>query len=319
MKSVASILRSHDFLEAREKAGKHISREFQDYAYRLASDLGDLPHKGIYMKLAKTVDRSLMEQAAVFALEYFNEPNKGKLFMWKLSTLRAEIQRKKDIQNFEGEFVMKKMSSLFDLLSKSIAVKQEKEMDSDRRDRLGSFAKKVAEIPLPNRQKAHRVLDLEAGVGLDSKFLSSLKYKLYGINISRKLTQAAKEKYAEQKSISLTSKANFFSHSYKPEYFSGIWAARFWSLICLADEGKYLQEFKKLLLPGGVIYLETNISEKECESWQDLNIGEKVYIRYEKMNSREKLFRLLKSNGFMVVEGFTLEKERVGFLLTLIL
>lgn len=66
---------------------KHISREFQDYGYRLAMDLGDEKHKSLYMKLAKTVDRSILEKCKSFVIDS-NADNKGALFMWKMKELR---------------------------------------------------------------------------------------------------------------------------------------------------------------------------------------------------------------------------------------
>jgi len=66
---------------------KYVSREYQDYGYRLAAELSDLPHKALYIKLAKTVDRALLEKCRQFAIDS-NANNKGALFMWKLEKLR---------------------------------------------------------------------------------------------------------------------------------------------------------------------------------------------------------------------------------------
>lgn len=67
---------------------KYVSREWQDYGYRLAEELGDLGHKSLYIKLAKTVDRSLLEQARRFVIDS-NADKKGALFMWKLKKSRS--------------------------------------------------------------------------------------------------------------------------------------------------------------------------------------------------------------------------------------
>ena len=69
-------------------SGKYISREFQDFGYRLAMDLNDPEHKSLYIKLAKTVDRKLLEQARGFVIDS-NADRKGALFMWKLKELRG--------------------------------------------------------------------------------------------------------------------------------------------------------------------------------------------------------------------------------------
>ncbi len=69
---------------------KYISREFQKYAYELAEELGDLAHKSLYMRLAKSTPRVLLEKARSFVKDAQNARSKGRLFMWKLSQLKAE-------------------------------------------------------------------------------------------------------------------------------------------------------------------------------------------------------------------------------------
>lgn len=76
---------------AMEDKGGRISREFQDYAYRLAVDLNDMAHKSLYMRLAKSTDRRLLDQARSFVLDA-NATSRAKLFMWKLSQLRKEAK-----------------------------------------------------------------------------------------------------------------------------------------------------------------------------------------------------------------------------------
>lgn len=68
---------------------KYISREFQKYAYDLAVELGDEKHKSLYMRLAKTTPRQLLEQARYFVKDA-KADYPAKLFMWKLSQLRRE-------------------------------------------------------------------------------------------------------------------------------------------------------------------------------------------------------------------------------------
>lgn len=71
---------------------KYISREFQSFGIHLAEELDDYKHKSLYIKLAKTVHRSLLEKALTFACDS-NAKNKGALFMWKLKELR-ELEKK---------------------------------------------------------------------------------------------------------------------------------------------------------------------------------------------------------------------------------
>ena len=86
MQSLKSILKNYQIDEDKQR---RISREWQDYAYRLALELDDLEHKAIYMRLAKNEDRSLLEEVRIF-VRGANAKNKGGLFMWKLKQLREE-------------------------------------------------------------------------------------------------------------------------------------------------------------------------------------------------------------------------------------
>ena len=67
---------------------KYISREFQDYGYRLAMELQDEKHKALYIKLAKQYPRELLEQARTFVKDASNVKSKPRLFMWKLKEIR---------------------------------------------------------------------------------------------------------------------------------------------------------------------------------------------------------------------------------------
>lgn len=62
--------------------------EFQAYGNRLAEELGDTAHRALYIKLAKTTDRNLMDAAREFVMRSENATTKGKLFMWKLTELK---------------------------------------------------------------------------------------------------------------------------------------------------------------------------------------------------------------------------------------
>lgn len=73
--------------------GKYISQEFQDYGYRLAIDLNDMDHKSLYIRMAKTVPRAILEQARAFVVDAENAKSKGRLFMWKVSDLKKSVKQ----------------------------------------------------------------------------------------------------------------------------------------------------------------------------------------------------------------------------------
>lgn len=85
MKSLKQIL------DEKTKPGKnkYVTREWQDFGYRLAMELEDPEHVSLYIKLAKNEDRARLEQARRFAIDS-NADKRGALFMWKLSELRKK-------------------------------------------------------------------------------------------------------------------------------------------------------------------------------------------------------------------------------------
>ncbi len=82
MQTVGDILQKFNPLE-----DKYISREFQAYAIYLAEALGDYKHRSLYMRLAKTVPRPILEKALSFVKDS-HAKSRARLFMWKLAKLR---------------------------------------------------------------------------------------------------------------------------------------------------------------------------------------------------------------------------------------
>ena len=83
MQSVKDILKKFDPLK-----DKYISREYQSFGVHLAQKLQDERRKSLYIKMAKTIPRAVLEQALRFVIDS-NARNKAALFMWKLKELKA--------------------------------------------------------------------------------------------------------------------------------------------------------------------------------------------------------------------------------------
>lgn len=84
MKGLSDIIKQNPLVMDKRR---YISLEWQEYAYRLALELEDLPHRSLYMRLAKTHDRALLETARLFV--HGRQANsKAKLFMWKLKNIK---------------------------------------------------------------------------------------------------------------------------------------------------------------------------------------------------------------------------------------
>ena len=80
-----------DKYELDETKQKRISREWQDYAYRLAVALDDTAHTPIYMRIVKSNPRELIEKAKSFVMDA-GARSKGKMFMWKLKQIKEDVR-----------------------------------------------------------------------------------------------------------------------------------------------------------------------------------------------------------------------------------
>ena len=83
MQTIGDILQKFNPLE-----DKYISREFQAFGIYLAEELGDYKHKALYIRLAKTVPRAILEKALSFVKDA-NAKSRARLFMWKMGKLKS--------------------------------------------------------------------------------------------------------------------------------------------------------------------------------------------------------------------------------------
>jgi hypothetical protein len=81
MQSVKDILKRFNPLEDR-----YVSREFQSFGVHLSDKLEGGRRKSLYIKLAKTIPRPILEEALRYVIDS-NARSKGALFMWKLKEL----------------------------------------------------------------------------------------------------------------------------------------------------------------------------------------------------------------------------------------
>jgi len=83
MQTIKDILKKFDPLQ-----DKYISREFQSFGVYLSEKLDDERRKSLYIKLAKTLPRPILEEALRYVIDS-NARRKGALFMWKLKQIGA--------------------------------------------------------------------------------------------------------------------------------------------------------------------------------------------------------------------------------------
>lgn len=72
------------------KRPTNLYKEFQQFGVYLAAQLGDPKHYSLYIKLAKELDRGILEEALSFTKGYLTAKNKARVFMWKVKQLREQ-------------------------------------------------------------------------------------------------------------------------------------------------------------------------------------------------------------------------------------
>ena len=95
IQSAKEILLKTNFLERILDQKKYIHQEFQDFGLRLAAKLEDQQHKSLYIKLAKETPRGFLEAAKNYVKDAYKVKSRGRLFMWRLKTLKEEAKKKK--------------------------------------------------------------------------------------------------------------------------------------------------------------------------------------------------------------------------------
>ena len=83
MQKVSQILKKFDPVK-----DKYISREFQSFGIYMAEEMNDYKNRGMWIKLAKTNHRSVLEEALSFVKDSTAD-NKIALFLWKLKQLKT--------------------------------------------------------------------------------------------------------------------------------------------------------------------------------------------------------------------------------------
>lgn len=84
MKSINKIIAEVKFKDRPQ----NLSKEFQVYGVFLAETLQDTKHYSLYIKLAKELPRTILENALNFTKGYYSAKSKAKVFMWRLHELK---------------------------------------------------------------------------------------------------------------------------------------------------------------------------------------------------------------------------------------
>lgn len=153
-------------------------------------------------------------------------------------------------------------------------------------------------MPIVNKLKPKRILDIGSGAGSLSLLLASRGYKVVGIDIS---ADAIKKSTQSAKILSLQSKVNFLNY----DFLDFINTEKFDLILCLEvvehilDELKFLRKIRKLLNNNGLIILSSPLNTAPLAR---LGLAKSFdnKVGHLRRYSKSKLITLLNSNGLNV-------------------
>jgi cyclopropane fatty-acyl-phospholipid synthase-like methyltransferase len=305
--SAKELLLGYDFNTSKDAEGnksRGTAHEFQDFAYRLAQDLNDLEHLPIYMRLTRNYPRIILEKIYEFVAD-INEENKGKLFMWKFKQVKQDIQLKKDLENFEYEFVISKMKGLRNSLSNSIFKKYEN-LDSN------FLAKIINQLDFGQLTSKSHVLFIGNNCSLLPAPFLAKKCKVHGVDISRNLTAKLKGIYVKNAKNFITK--DYLKTAYSDNQFELIIVNNYWQIIPLEKEEEFIKNVRRNLQFSGRILLITKNSDVTKQSWKQMTVANEVKYYFEKTNAESDLLALFERNKLKVVSEFENREERVYLL-----
>jgi SAM-dependent methyltransferase len=287
------ILLSYNVLDPNKDTKRHPAQEFQAYAYRLAHELNDLDHLKIYLRLAKTQDRGLLEQVYSFVADA-NLDNKGALFLWKLKQLREEIKLKKELNDFSYDFVRRRTKILRNLLSENICEKHDNEYLTSYTDLFHNLYKQIG-LKKSQKNRGTRVLVIGASSRALISDLLQYNVEICGVDISNNITKILKSYVATfypKTKCKLISK-DFLQNNYLVSYFDLIIVNNFWKFVPKVVEENYLSQIKKILSPEGRVIINLKNSSIDQEIWNQFQLKGKNIYSFEKSERKETFEKLL--------------------------
>jgi len=144
------------------------------------------------------------------------------------------------------------------------------------------------------------VLDIGCGFGRDTNFFACNAYNYFGIDLSEKMIFKAKKLIPSAKFYVM----NMLDLDFKSDYFDGIWCSATLLHLDKDDALRSLIEMKKVLKPGGIIYLNLKEGSGEKVITDNRYKNAKKFYSYY---SKTEIKNILANYGFDILD-FKLEK-----------
>lgn len=299
--SAKNLLLKYDISAPTDEKGEKYrgtAHEFQDYAYKLASDLNDMENLKIYMRLTKLYPRFLMEEAYQFVADV-QEERKGRLYMWKFKQVKDKYKLKKELKNYDYEFVVKKMRQVRDILSDKIVKKNNNYSDNE----IVKYIETIFES-LFNSDKKARILIVGNECPILPSIFAKFTSQVYGIELSSKVSKNLKEIYGNPIARKFITK-EFFSHNYNPDFFDLIIVNKFWNYLPIEKEHEFVKEMNKLLKIGGKLIVSNKSSNKSEQKWRKFMLGNEEKYFFEKTSNNEESQKLFMNYGFQLQNSYS--------------
>lgn len=298
MISSKDLLSTYNLLDQNEKKN-YTHYEFQSFAYKLAKDLNDLTNLKIYMRLAKKVERSLMERAYSYALDAKSD-NRGKMFMWKLKELRKELFERLNIKNFSYSYSIE-VNKLF---REKLAQKLVRKSYFD----LNEFIEN-------NCKKKDKILTIHSLNTELSKLFIEKKCKISGIEVSSNIKKLLLKSLEDttRKDLPKLTRSDFLKNRFKKNSFNFIFINEYWYLIPLNSEIDILKEAKSLLNKDGKVIIFMKMDDSNNEEWKELSINEEKLKYLSKKNSFSEFQSLCNTLNFRIDYSKFFEDENGAF------
>lgn len=140
-----------------------------------------------------------------------------------------------------------------------------------------------------------KILDLGCGFGRDSRIFSSNKFDTYGIDLSSKMIEKAKEFSPKTKFFVM----DMLKLKFDDNFFDGVWGSASLLHLNKKDADLTILEIKRVLKNNGFLYLNLKEGFGEKNIIDERYKGvEKFYSYYQEKEIREKLDK----NNFEVID-----------------
>lgn len=298
--SAKNLLVNYDIRSATDETGtkyRGTAHEFQDYAFKLASDLNDLENLKIYMRLAKIYPRYLMDEAYQFVSDV-KEERKGKLYMWKFKQVKDKYKLKKDLKNFDYEFVLKKMKKVRDSLASKIVQKNNDYSDNE----IVKYIESIFES-LSISDKKQRILIVGNECPIVPSIFAKFTSQIYGLEISSKISKDLKEIYGNPIARKFINK-DIFSNSYNSDFFDLIVVNKFWNYLPMEKEHDFVKEISKLLKIGGKLIVSNKSSNSTEQRWKKYHVGNEERYFFEKKSENQEVQNIYSNYGFKLQNNY---------------